>query len=455
MFESVAASSESEIVVVSGSRTDCPPWDEIDRRLRSIAGRRAGLDLEEARWLLVARREGLHRHFGYARLEEYLERVLGYGPRAAAERLRVAEALVEFPAMRDAFDAGELTYSAVREISRVAIPETEAAWLGATRGRTLRDIEPMVAGRKKGDLPDTPVAPGARRHVVRFEVSGETLALLRDARIAIADATGEQLDHDALLAMMCRAVLDDGGAGDDDTEHRRARHQIALTTCEVCERSWQDGGGTAIEVEPEVIERARCDAQYIGRLDAASPARASQEIPPSVRRLVWRRDHGRCVVPGCRSARFLEVHHVAYRSHGGDHGPDNLCLLCGAHHRALHDGRLVIRGRVSTGLTFYHADGRPYGAAPPASAATAFAPASGVAAGGRSDTASPAIGAATPAARSGITAAMIDDAVAAVRVTGFSAAQARAAVASVAHVGGADLEDLIRGAFQHLHTRRA
>jgi 5-methylcytosine-specific restriction endonuclease McrA len=91
------------------------------------------------------------------------------------------------------------------------------------------------------------------------------------------------------------------------------------------------------------------------------PARATQDIPPSVRRVVWRRDHGKCVVPGCRSTRFLDLHHIVYRSEGGDHSPDNLCLTCFAHHDAEHEGRLVIRGRVSTGLTFTHADGRPYG----------------------------------------------------------------------------------------------
>jgi hypothetical protein len=341
MFESVVSSSAgSELVfATSGRRTVSPPWDEIDRQLRAIAAKRVGLDLEEARWLLVARREGLHRHLGFARLEEYMERVLGYGPHAAAERLRVAEALEELPAMRDAFESGELVYSAVRELSRVVVPKTESAWLDAARGRTLREIEPMVTGRKKGDLPDAPVEPGAARHVVRFEVSGETLALLRDARIAIADTTGEQLDHDALLAVLCRSVLDGGGGAAPE----RARSQIAMTICEVCQRGWQDGGGTVIEVEPTVIERAWCDAQHVGRVDAAMPARATQDIAPSVRRQVWRRDHGRCVVPGCRSARFLDVHHVEWRAEGGDHSPDNLCLLCFAHHQAVHDGRLVIR----------------------------------------------------------------------------------------------------------------
>src|SRR5688500_284293 len=185
-----------------------PTWTEIDRNLRAIARRRAALDIDEARWLVMARRKALHRQFGYARLEEYLERVLGYGPHAAAERLRVAEELVLLPAMRAALAAGELTYSAVRELSRVAVPATEAAWVAAARDRTLREIEPRVSGRTKGDLPDTPAAPGAARHVVRFAVSGETLAVLRDARIALTEATGERPDDDALIATLCRAVLD-------------------------------------------------------------------------------------------------------------------------------------------------------------------------------------------------------------------------------------------------------
>src|SRR5688500_12446416 len=222
----------------------------------------------------------------------------------------------------------------------------------------------MVSGRTRGDLPDTPAAPGAARHVVRFAVSGETLALLPDARIALTEATGERPDDDALIATLCRAVLDrgDGGAAS------RARHQIALTICEACDRAWQDGGGQAIEVTPEVVERARCDAQHLGRVDAAVPARATQDVSPSVRRQVWRRDHSRCIVPGCRSTRFLDLHHIEWRCDGGDHSADNLGLTCTGHHLAVHEGRLVIRGRVSTGLVFLHADGRPFGAPPPESA---------------------------------------------------------------------------------------
>jgi len=38
-----------------------------------------------------------------------------------------------------------------------------------------------------------------------------------------------------------------------------------------------------------------------------------------------------------------------------------LITICGAHHRALHRGRLRAEGTPASGLTFRHADGSAYG----------------------------------------------------------------------------------------------
>ena len=77
-----------------------------------------------------------------------------------------------------------------------------------------------------------------------------------------------------------------------------------------------------------------------------------------------RRDHQRCVVPGCRNALFLDLHHVEPRSEGGRNEADNMITLCGVHHRAAHRGELAVEGSVSTGVRFRHADGSDYGRAP-------------------------------------------------------------------------------------------
>jgi hypothetical protein len=124
----------------------------------------------------------------------------------------------------------------------------------------------------------------------------------------------------------------------------RAKYQIAVTLCRRCGQGWQEGGGAQIAIEPAAVERAMCDAQHIGSIDGAAPERASRDIPPSTARLVWRRDGGRCRVPGCRSARGIEVHHLIHRANGGGHEASNLCLLCSSCHLAHHRGALVITG---------------------------------------------------------------------------------------------------------------
>ena len=108
---------------------------------------------------------------------------------------------------------------------------------------------------------------------------------------------------------------------------------------------------------------------HMGREAGVPPAglkrrRATQDTPPAIRREVFWRDRGRCCVPGCRNATYVDVHHLDLRSEGGGNDPDNLVVLCGAHHGALHRGRLRIDGKVSTGLRVRHADGTAYGFMP-------------------------------------------------------------------------------------------
>ena len=94
------------------------------------------------------------RELGKSTLLQYLEEVLGYGPRAAQDRVRVALALEDLPELADALATGELAYSAIRELTRVATPMTDHEWRQDAQGKNLRQIEQGVAGRKKGRSAD-------------------------------------------------------------------------------------------------------------------------------------------------------------------------------------------------------------------------------------------------------------------------------------------------------------
>src|SRR5262245_3927985 len=122
-------------------------WMLVHRTLSRLARERAAADAEEGRWLVAALRSAVHVHLGLGSFAEYIERMFGYKPRTTREKLRTAVALEGLPATAHALQTGALSWCAAREVTRVATPETESAWLDSARGRTLRELEELVAGK--------------------------------------------------------------------------------------------------------------------------------------------------------------------------------------------------------------------------------------------------------------------------------------------------------------------
>jgi hypothetical protein len=394
---------------------DAVSWRRAHEELLRLATERAGLDFEEGRWLLRAFRSGTHARLGYGSFQEYAERLFGYGPRATQEKLRVAEALEELPKTATELQSGRVSFSAVRELTRVATAATEGEWLAAARRRTVREIEQLVSGHRPGSRPeDAPVA-AAQRHVIRLDVSGAALATFREAMAKIRRDAGATLDDDAAILLLARQVLE------GPRDHGQANYQVALTTCDRCRRATQQARGERVDVGPDVVEMADCDGQHIGRVDAhvgaAGPAapRATQTIPKALRRAVLRRDERTCRAPGCRHATFVDVHHIVPRADGGRNVAENLVTLCSAHHRAIHRGELVVEGTTADAIRFLHADQTEYGGTPSAALADTRARASR-----------------------------------ALRLMGFREMEAQRAVARVPANGEASVEQVIRVALREL-----
>jgi hypothetical protein len=315
---------------------------------------------------------------------EYVERLFGYSRRTLEDKLRTAEALETLPELTCALRDGALSWSAARELARVATVETEREWLEAARGRTVHEVERLVSGRGRGARPEEPPRPAEQRHVLRFEVSPETFATFREAIKVLRQKSNEPLDDDSVLLLMARESLH------GPTDAGRGNYQVALNICERCGSGFQESAGELVKVDDAVAKMARCDARDIGPIPSASthvgatgvrepkhvvvanntdaatqvhePTRATQTIPPALRRKVMRRDRGRCAVPGCRHATFVDLHHIETRSDGGAHDENNLIVLCAAHHRAIHRGQLCISGSVRSGLSVRRGDGANYGA---------------------------------------------------------------------------------------------
>ena len=80
------------------------------------------------------------------------------GPGPAREYVRVATALTGLPRIGEAFGAGELSYSKVRALTRVAGRVDEGTLLEQARVHSAAQLERVVRGYRQVDAVDRPVA---------------------------------------------------------------------------------------------------------------------------------------------------------------------------------------------------------------------------------------------------------------------------------------------------------
>ena len=257
-------------------------WVIAHEALSRLARERAALDAAEGPWLLRALRAQAHVHLGFGCFISYVEHMFGYTPHTISEKLRVAEALEQLPASRAALEQGRIGWCAVRELTRVAVSETEEAWLQAARGKTVRQIEQLVAGKRPGEPPSAAPDPRALRYVLRFEVTAETYALFREALLELRRRSSSCFADDAALLEMARVILGgstlSGSALSGSTlsgprDEGRSSYQIALSVCPECRSARQPANGQLIPLPPEIVEMAECDAQRLPTVEGNAPGK--------------------------------------------------------------------------------------------------------------------------------------------------------------------------------------
>src|SRR5438132_20478 len=181
---------------------------ELDRLGDEIAELSAHLDAATARLLDLIRefdaRGGWNT--GFLSCAGWLTGRVGLDPGAARERVRVARALGTLPRLAQALAHGELSYSNVRALTRVATPETEERLLAIGRAGTAAHVERIVRGWRRVDRL-AEARETTRRHtsralhvyqdedgmvIVRGRLAPETGALLVQALAAARETLYQQ-----------------------------------------------------------------------------------------------------------------------------------------------------------------------------------------------------------------------------------------------------------------------
>ncbi|HVS14102.1 MAG TPA: DUF222 domain-containing protein [Thermoanaerobaculia bacterium] len=312
---------------------------------------------------------------------------------AAREKVRVARALGGLPLLSEAMRRGELSYSKVRALTRVASAATEHDLLDLAGAGTTAHVEKLVRAWRRANRQeeieranDCHEQRSVRYYwdedgmlVVRARLDPEVGAVLVRALEAAEEeayrasqedqpdlphVSAEQGGADA-LGLVAEAALGEGLAG----RYRAAdRYQVVVHV----EGPEVDGGvlEDGERVSAETCRRLACDASLVRMTDGPegetlSVGRKTRTIPPAIRRALERRDGG-CRFPGCGS-RWCDAHHVEHWADGGETRLENLVLLCKRHHRAVHEEGFTVDLRQDGEARFRRPDGRllPVSPCPP------------------------------------------------------------------------------------------
>jgi hypothetical protein len=376
---------------------------ELPALEREITELSAHIQAATCRWLgLLAefdRRDGWVES-GCRSCADWLSWRCGLTRGPAREHVRVARRLAELPRIQEVFARGELSYSQVRALSRVASEDTEEELLRLARLCTAAQLETLVRayrGVLARELPAVRRSQQNRYVVCSHDEDGSlmlharlpaeegaiVLAALEAGRDALrtgregvsaetppcpeeAGVAANPNDADALVLM--GGALLAGGAG-DRTAGDRFQVVVHVDAETVGDR---DGGGRCeldqgAALHPETARRLACDASLVRVIErdgqALSIGRRTRSVPPSLRRALNSRDHG-CRFPGCGQRRFVDAHHIHHWARGGRTDLGNLVLLCRHHHRLLHEGGFSVEARPRGRLVFRRPDGHALPAVP-------------------------------------------------------------------------------------------
>jgi hypothetical protein len=148
------------------------------------------------------RREGWQ-DTGFSSTAEWLAWRIGIRPGAARERLRTALALEQLPETSEAMRNGEVSFTKVRALTRVATPDNETTLLDFARAGSAANLERMVRGWKKLDRKSELTAEQIRHRSRRFSafVDDDGMVVVRgrlDPEVGAVFMRAVEAAHDAL-----------------------------------------------------------------------------------------------------------------------------------------------------------------------------------------------------------------------------------------------------------------
>jgi len=293
---------------------------------------------------------------GARSLTDWVAARLRLRPDTAGQLVRVARRLSDLPLLSARFASGDLSLDQVDAVSRMATPDTEAGLIEEALGLSNALLDRKARRANPPTVSDEHEAHRVRALWIQRTLDGasgrvtahlpnveleivETAIRDRADKIPVNPETGLFAPYSQRMADGLVEVCATTGDQTSVSPPQVVVHADleALIT--------EDGGVTELGsgglVPNETAQRLSCDCVVETVITDGSQiigvGRNSRTIPGWLRRLVHHRDRGTCVFHGCDNTNWLQVHHIVHWSKGGPTDLDNLILLCGFHHRFVHE----------------------------------------------------------------------------------------------------------------------
>lgn len=378
------------------------PLDELEAQITELAGH---LNAAQYRWLTLIGE--FDRRLGWAdgklaSCAHWLNFKCGLNLGAAREKVRVAHALQDLPLIAASMARGELSYSKVRALTRVACAATEENLLMIALHGTAYHVESIVRLYRRAQEAEQ-LSREARQQTnrcVEYHYDGDGSLVLKARLPALSGAmllkaleaamevvpTTEvclELSEEQPQSYQARRADALGLVAESYLQQKtscpsgRDRYQVVLHVDAETLRE-QTAGRCHLEHGPslpvETARRLACDASLVPLVEDENGAplnvgRKTRSIPPAIRRALNARDAG-CCFPGCTYRRYLDAHHIEHWADGGETKLTNLVTLCRWHHRLVHEGGVLVEPGPAGRWRFLSADGREYDPMPMQSSAT-------------------------------------------------------------------------------------
>ncbi len=348
------------------------PHDALSS-LRQIHLLRAPQKVLFARLLRDLRRTQAMDLLGYRSMAELVEDRLRLSERSA--RNRVAESLLfeSDEEIARAFAAGEISIMQAHLIRRLSSSFSRRPFVARAREVTWRQFQResrLLELLRKCDL---------------GRVADKPFPQARVEEALIAALGGDRESIEIALFQHGIPPLPPGGSG-DPAENPILMDRLEMLVHLLALRQWDDVPATgdadrqtSAAARREVTIRFWAPLTVAGDLSNVMNRYRKQERPwipmwaamtvlfaqvteiweqqdperRPVRSKILKRDHYRCVIPGCTSRSHLETSHNRPRSQGGTNDAENLSVVCHTHHhRGIHAGYVAIGGRAPYALRF-------------------------------------------------------------------------------------------------------